>query len=408
MKALKLLTLLSLLSSNLLFAEEKNEKLEAYISDIKKKQYNYDYQKNESDSSKLRDSWIAPLNLNYSYSVSEPYDNEQKSENASIKMDQTIFQSGGIYYGIKYAEFSKKYADYSVDIAKRKLVKEAVSLLMQIKQMRLKIQRQELQIQNSEINLKLKKEQYLSGQLDSGFLDNAVIERNIVIQALYDIETNRERLVSKFQAISDISYKTADIPYLPILSEEEFLKHNIVLKMSQSEIEKNRYNKDVTTAKYLPRLNVIAGYNWDNTQNQQFGNTGAGFSGKTDYYNYGVRASMPLDINTFVDIESSRIEYLKSQVNTIDKERELKALFEQVMQNIENFDKKRTLSIENRDIYSKLLDDTQRLFDAGYKTQYDVDLLTNSVEISEIDLKVFEIDKQLELLTLYEMYKNEI
>ena len=122
MKASTLLILLSLLSSTSLLAQEKNEKLEAYISDIKKKQYIYDYQKNESDSSKLRDSWIAPLNLNYSYSVSEPYDNEQKSENASIKMDQTIFQSGGIYYGIKYAEFSKKYADYSVDIAKRKLV----------------------------------------------------------------------------------------------------------------------------------------------------------------------------------------------------------------------------------------------------------------------------------------------
>ena len=407
MKALKLLTLLSLLSSTLLFSEEKNEKLEAYISDIKKKQYNYDYQKNESDISKLRDSWIAPLNLNYSYSVSEPYDNEQKSENASIKMDQTIFQSGGIYYGIKYAEFSKKYADYSVDYAKRKLVKEAVSLLMQVKQMGLKIQRQELQIQNSKINLKLKEEQYLNGQLDSGFLDNAVIERNIVIQALYDIETNKERLVSKFQAISDISYRDADIPYLATLSEEEFLKHNIILKMSQSEIEKNRYNKDVTTAKYLPRLNVVAGYNWDKTENQQFGNTGAGFSGQTDYYNYGVRASMPLDENTFVDIESSRIDYLKSQINIEDRKRELRAIFEQVMQNIENFEKKRTLSIENRDIYSKLLDDTQRLFSAGYKTQYDVDLLTNSVQISEIDLKVFEIDKQLELLTLYEMYKND-
>jgi len=37
-----------------------------------------------------------------------------------------------------------------------------------------------------------------------------------------------------------------------------------------------------------------------------------------------------------------------------------------------------------------------------------VSLLENSVKIQKIDLKIFEIDKQLELLTLYEMYKHEI
>ena len=178
--------------------------------------------------------------------------------------------------------------------------------------------------------------------------------------------------------------------------------------MSQSDIEKNRYAKDVTVAKYLPRISVVAGYNWDKSENQQFGNTGAGFSGETDYYNYGLRASMPLDINTFRDVEVSKVEYLKSKVVIEDKKRELIAIYEQVMQNIENFDKKKSLSVENKDIYEKLLSDTKKLFEAGYKTEYDVALLENSVEIQKIDLKVFEIDKQLELLTLYEMYKHEI
>lgn len=136
MKALKLSTaLLALCSTTLLFGDEK---LEDYISETKKEQFRYDYQKNEADGSKLRDSWIAPLNLNYSYSKSNPYGEEQLNESASIKMDQSIFQSGGIYYGIKFAEASKIYADYSVDVAKRKLIKDAVALLMQIKQMDLK------------------------------------------------------------------------------------------------------------------------------------------------------------------------------------------------------------------------------------------------------------------------------
>ena len=408
MRVLNLLILLFLLSSSFLVAEEKNEKLEAYISENKKELFSYDYKKIEAESLKLRDSWISPLHINYGYSKSNPYDNEQTSQNAAIKMDQTIFQSGGIYYGIKFAEASRIYSNYSVDVQKRKLVKDAISLLMQIKQMGLKVKRQKLQIKNSEINLEQKKEQYLNGQLDSGFLDNAIIERNIVIQMLYDIETNEERLVSRFQAISDIDYKTASIPYLEMLQKDKFLKYNIVINMSNSDIERNRYSKDVTISKYLPRISVIAGYSWDKTENQQFGNTGAGFSGNTDYYNYGLRASMPLDINTFRDIEVSKLEYLKSKAVIEDKKRQLLAIYEQVMQNIANFDKKKALSMENRDIYEKLLSDTKNLFAAGYKTEYDVSLLENSVEIQKIDMKIFEIDKQIELLTLYEMYKNEI
>lgn len=404
MKALRLLIALSLLYNIVLFADNKSDNFNNFISKNKIEQFSYDYKKIEVDTSKLRDSWIAPLNLQYSYVKSNPYSKLQNSQNAAIKMDQPIFQSGGIYYGIKFAEASRVYANYSVDVAKRKLIKDAIALLMQIKQSDFRINKQNLQIKNSEINLKLKKEQYLNGQLDSGFLDNAIIERNILIQALYDIQTNKERLVSKFKTISDISYESVKMPHLELLSEDEFLANNIALKMSESDSKKTEYNKDITTSKYLPKVSFTAGYNWSKSENNlfQFG------SNEKNYYDYGVKAYLPIDINTFRDVESSRIAYLKSKVILKDKKRELKALFEQVMQNINNLDKKRLLSVENKEIYEKLLLDTRNLFQAGYKTEYDVELLENSVKIQEINSGIFEIDKQLELLTLYEMYKNEI
>jgi len=403
MKVLNISVALFLACSTLLSAAEKNEKLEEYISQNKKEQFSYDYQKNEAESSKLRDSWIAPLNLQYSYTVSNPYSAEQTSQNAAIKLDQPIFQSGGIYYAIKFAEVSHLYANYSVDAAKRKLVKDAISLLMQIKQLKLKIDKQNLQIKNAEINLELKKEQYLSGQLDSGFLDNAIIERNSVIQALYDIETTKERLISKFQAISDSSYESAQIPHLEVLDKESFLEYNILLNISKSDREKYRYTKNMTIAKYLLKVSITGGYNWSKSEKQLF----SASDGERDYYDYGVKASMPLSINTFRDVESAKIDFLKSKLVIEDKKRELNALFEQVMQNIDNFDKKRVLSIENRDLYEKLLVDTKNLFTAGYKTKYDVDLLENSVEIQKLDVMIFDIDRQLELLTLYEMYIND-
>jgi len=406
MKVLKLSLSLFLAYSSLSFANENNNTLDTYLSEFKKLEFGYDYEKNEAESSKLRDSWIAPLQLNYSYSRSKPYEEEQTNQNAAIKMDQPIFQSGGIYYGIKFANASKRYSDYSIDVAKRKMIKDTVSILMQIKQMALKIEAQKLLIINSEINLAQKKEQYLSGQLDSGFLDNAIIQRNIVISSLYDIETAKEKLITQFSTLSDLDYRSARIPHLEYLSSEEFIKHNIVLKQNDAVIEKNDYYKNVTLAKYLPKVSLTAGYNWSKSE-QQFDSSLKPFKNDLNYYDYGVRGSMPLDINTFRDIESVKVDYLKSKVIRADKKRELEALFEQVLHNIANFDKKISLSNENIEIYSRLLSDTKELFSVGHKTQYDVDTLENSLKIQSIDSKVYEIDKQLSLLNLYEMYVND-
>ena len=406
MKVLKLSISLCLVYSSLVFANENNNSLDSYLSDFKQLEFGYDYEKNEAESSKLRDSWIAPININYSYVRSNPFEDDQTNQNAAIKMDQPIFQSGGIYYGIKFANASKRYSDYSIDVAKRKMIKETISILMQIKQTTLKEEAQKLQIENSEINLAQKKEQYLSGQLDSGFLDNAVIQRNIVIQALYDIETAKERLITQFQTLSDLDYESATIPHLEFISSEEFIKHNIVLKQNQAEIDKNDYFKNVTIAKYLPKVSFTAGYNWSKSE-QQFVQGQQPFKNDLNYYDYGIRASMPLDINTFRDIESVKVDYLKSKVLQKDKRRELKALFAQVFHNIENFDKKIALSDENIEIYSRLLSDTKELFSVGHKTQYDVDTLQNSLDIQALDSKVYEIDKQLSLLNLYEMYVND-
>jgi len=408
MKALKLSLLLFLSSSTFVSADENNATLESYISTYKNEAFSYDYEKNKAESSKLRDSWIAPININYSLSRSKPYEKEQQNESAAIKMDQPIFQSGGIYYGIKFANASKRYSDYSIDVAKRKMIKDTIALLMQIKQTALKEKKQALLIENSDINLKQKQEEYLSGQLDSGFLDNAIIQKNIVTQTLYDIQTAKEKLISQFHTLSDLDYKTAHIPHLEFITQKDFIKHNIILKKTDAAVMKNRYAKDVRIAKYLPRVSITAGYNWSKSGGQQFYAGGQLFdsSNELNYYDYGLRATMPIDINTFRDIESAKVDYLKSQVVKKDKERELQALFEQVMHNIDNVDKKIALSYENKKLYSKLLRDTKELYAAGYKTEYDVNTLQNSLAIQNLDTKIYEIDKQLELLTLYEMYVN--
>jgi len=405
MRALSLLTSLLVAYSSTISASESKTEFDKYISNSKNQQFSFDYKKVDLESSKLRDSWISPIRLQYSYNKSKPNSLEQIYQGASIKIDQPIFKSGGIYFGIKFAEASRRYSNFSVDLAKRKLIVDAISLLIQIKQSSLKIEKQKLQIENTDIKLEIKKEQYINGQLDSSFLDNAIIEKNIATQILFDIQTAREKMISRFKSISDNQYTNIEIPHLNILNKQQFLENNIVLNMANSKIQKDRYYKNMTITKYLPQINLVAGYNWDKSKIEQLNNSF--IVDENDYKNYGFRASMPLDINSFRDIEVSKVEYLKSTEVLKDKERELSAIFEQVIQNIDNLNKKESLSVSNIELYDKLLSDTKKLYSVGYKTQFDVDLLANSLKIQKFSSKIFELDKQLELLTLYEMYNSK-
>ncbi len=403
MKVLKPLIVL-LVSYNLFADTNTTRKLEEYISKYKQQEFAYDYKKNEQESLKLRDSWIAPLQLNYRYNKSNPYDNTQTNKTSSISMNQSIFRSGGIFYGIKYATASKRYNQYTIDVQKRKLIKDAISLLMQIKQVDLRIKKQQKQVKNSQIKLEQNRQEYLSGELDSGFLDNAVIQLNIVKQALFDLQAQKEKLISRFHSLSDIDYKTAFIPTLLNITKEDFLQHNIVLKLYTTQRKRDDYKINVTMAKYLPNLSFIASYNRDEVTNPSFAGTPVQSPTSTNYYNYGFTLSMPLDYNSLRDIESAKIDHLKSSVVIEDKKRELVSLYEQVEQNLKKFEKKITLAQENYDIYKKLLDDTKQLYKAGYKAKPDVELLQNSADMAQIDIKIYKIDKQLELLNLYEYY----
>jgi len=390
--------------------------LEDYLSELKRKQFGYEYEKVDNESSKLRDSWIRPVMLQYNIARQNPY-NEQTSANtetenqsAAIAIDQPIFQSGGIIYGVKFANASREFANYSIDQQKRIMIKQTIDLLMQVKQSELTIEKQSLQISNSTINLEQKREQYLNGQLDSGFLNNAIIELNIVKQALFDLETRDSQLISQFKKLSDLDPKIAKIPFLAIVDEKKFMEQNIDIKLSESESEKNRFNKNITLVKYLPSINIQASYNWQSQESFfYFGsNPQKSTPPNTTYYRYGLSASMPLDINSYNDFQAAKVEYLKSRVVIDDKKRELKLLFDQVMQNLTNYDKKIDLAEENRKLYEELLSDTKDLFKAGYKTQYDVDILSNSMMIEEVNKKIYEIDKQLELLTLYEKMTSDV
>jgi len=398
----------SLLLGPLLAASEQQASLEGYLSGLKEEQFRLEQQRIDAQSSTLRDSWIQPIRLQYTYMKSDPYGSDQTAQNTTVVIDQPLFKSGGIYYAVKFADASHRNATDTLEQQRRALIKQTVSLLMQIRQSDLRQQRQQRVIENARINLEQKRELFLGGQLDSGFLDSAMIEDNTATLALYDIETALVKLKASFRALSDLDPDTAPLPTLSFVTEAQFLEANTELRRLQSQTLMQEYNSDVTFAKYLPQLNLVAGYNREVSEGVVYPFLATPLpETKEEYYNYGFKVSMPLDINSISDTEAARVSHLKSRVELQDKAREQRALYEQVRHNLDNYDRKIALAESNRELYSKILDETRLLHEAGYKTAADVRNLENSVAIQEFDRAIYGLDRQLELLELYEKLHGE-
>lgn len=382
--------------------------VDTLLSALKEEQLELDYRRTQLQSDILRDAWLQPLVVRYSYGKSDQYEGDSTTQTAAVLIDQPIFRSGGIYYGIKFAEASRRATNLSIDAARQKLIKEAAGLLMQIRQSDLRIAKQELLISNAGLNLELKTESYLHGELDSGFLDNAIIEKNLLTLSLFDLQTQKAKQISAYESISDAPYSTTPIPKLRWFEQSFFESEAIDLKLTQSESEKSHWNANMIRAKYLPSISINAAYNWNRLDDAKFAGMLGSVSVENHYTTYGLTATMPIDFNEFREMESARIETLKSTLQIADKKRELNALYQQVRHNLSNSEKKRALAEENQKLYAKLLADTEELYKAGYKTEYDVKMLSNSHKIQQIEKEIIELDTQLELLNLYEKVNSAI
>ncbi len=395
MKVLKHLSIF--LCSSLLVASSQE-----YLLDTKLQEFEYDYEKNKAQSNLLKNSWIAPIMLNYSYTRSNATSSDESSQAASVSITQPIFQTGGIVYGIKYAKALKEFGNYTIDLQKTQMKKSVLELLIKLKQIDLKLQKQELLIQNAQLDLDAKQSRYLNGEIDSGFLDNAIIKLNSMTLVRYDLETAKQNLLSSLKTLSKIDYKTFPLPRLKLLTKEEFFQQNILLKMQKAKVKSSSYQKDMIVAKYLPQVALIGSYNWSKIP--------APIGGKIeqDYYNYGVSVTLPLNVNSFDDMEAQRVQQFKEKLLLEDNKRELQALYERVEHNLQNLKNKEQLSLQSVAIYKKLLKDTTVLFQSGYKTAADVLMLQNSLTTAKIDKEILELDRDIELLNLYEMVEDEI
>lgn len=354
----------------------------------------FELNQNKVDEStkKLKKDWINPITYKYSKNYGESADLEK----SMITVNQPIFKSGGIYKAIEYAKSSQKYSTLDIDIQRKNLIKDAYTLLFNINKTNYEIKRSKIQVKNANIDINRKKEQVLNGFLDASFLDNAILDANKAKITLADLEQKKKEQINSFNNFASSNYESFDLPSFDLIDEENYLEKNLELSKTKADIDTKYQYKGVTLAKYLPSVNATFDYTKNHSSTNNLDD---------NVKNYGIAISVPLDVRTFNDIEVSQIDYLTAKLNLKNKILEEKNFYKSKLAKIDTINSKITITKEDYKLYDSLLSIMIEESDAGLKTASDVQTLQNSQKIKALDLKIYKIDKQIELLEVYAKLK---
>jgi outer membrane protein TolC len=375
------------------------------LSDNKELLFDYQFQSNELESDILSKSWMNPVRLQYSRDYSTQIEDvTRETGRYSVIIDQPIFRSGGIYYGIKYSEAFRDANIAELKLQKRTMIGDAISILFNLKKTKLEQEKMKFQIKNDTIDIRQKRDSYEAGLLDSSFLDQAILKKSQDETALLQMELNLMELKQKFSLLSDKDPNTLRLPNLKLMSKSNYSAENLELKRDRLLAEQSDYNQKVTWAKYLPTVSLQGQYTGLDGDNPLFQPLGM----KEQYYNYGFTVSIPLDINSFSDIEASKVEKLRAAVEVLDRKDTVEEEYNWIQNSLGILDKKIMLAEKDEKVYKSLYRLTKNLAEAGEKTSLDADIMRNSLQIRKIDQKIYEIDKQIQLLKLYVRVENAI
>ncbi|MDD2450835.1 TolC family protein [Sulfurovum sp.] len=379
--------------SMLSYADELGEILSTKKSMI----FDYQMQTNELESDKLSKSWVNPVMLRYNRSFNEQFKSGTIiTDNFTVSIDQPIFRSGGIYYAIKYSEALREANDAEIRLQRRMMIADAVTTLFNIHKNRLQQKKMRYQINNDKIDIRQKRDSYNAGLLDSSFLDQAMLKKSQDETTLLELQLGLRAYQQQFTLLSDKDPDTLKLPTLTLVNKKAYKEANLELQRDRQKALEMSHNQKMTWAKYLPTVSVSGQYT-DGDINPLFQNPNL----KEKYYSYGISVSMPLDINTFDDIEASKVAKLQAEVQVLDREDTVEQEYEWILSNLEILERKIALAREDEKLYENLYEVTSNLAKAGEKTSLDADVMQNTLQIRKLDQKIYAIDKQIELLKLY-------
>ncbi|MDO9208771.1 MAG: TolC family protein [Sulfuricurvum sp.] len=367
------------------------------------KQSYYEQQQRQIDagSEKLRYDWISPLNLKastvYEKSSTGAHDTRQS---ISAGVAQDVFRSGGITYAIGYADAKKEADTIGMQKEIAGIHQELISAVLTYKKNALILEQSEIKLKNAKIEIFLKRKQYEAGDIDITLLNNALMNQSSELKNNTSIRFALANQRLEAAKLSDRSIDAIEFPLFALTQKEEFLKEewNIHYADSLSQTTAQHYGQ--TKSSYLPKLTFIADAGVQHYDSREF----------TDYrgnfYDMGLQLTMPLTYNASAALQEVQSTYLKQQAQTADIKRQMNAQYDQSVAHIESYQRVIAITKENLKFYNELINATKAAVDTGYKAGYDLQTLQNTRSIEELEIKINEINIQIELSTLHFMMRH--
>lgn len=347
---------------------------------------------------KLENSWINPIRLQYSKTYSSQFPSTVGTGQFLISVDQPIFKSGGIWAALKYAKAQGYANSLDIEIQKRELISQALNILYNLRKSHLQLQKSDYLIQNDKLDMIIQKESYDAGLTNRTLYDQSLLKHNRDITSKLDIELSIAKLENQFSLLSDDDPYKLKIPNFAMIDEKRYNESQLELQRDVSRIEEKKQYSHMTWSKYLPEV-ALTGRYVNEDLNPLF--SAPGSSLKREYYNYGFRVSIPLNINMMKDVEISKIDHMNAQLTLEEKKKEIANRFKLITKRLAIIDKKIALSKEDANHYASMEVVAYDLEQAGDATSYDTEIVTNTLKVREIDQDVYKIDAQLELMELY-------
>jgi outer membrane protein TolC len=191
-----------------------------------------------------------------------------------------------------------------------------------------------------------------------------------------------------------------ELPLLTKVEGKDFDEKNLEILKTQIDIESKKNLEETTISNYRPSIVANGSYTYDHTS------ISSSHPKDTTGSVYGVKVVVPLDYNYYAKTGSAKVDYLKSKQDLEILKTKEANFFQTQELKIAMLNSKLTLTKENIVVYNDLLAQNIELAGVGIKTQDDVQVIQNSRDSELLNIKIFEIEKQLELLEIYGKIEN--
>lgn len=353
----------------------------------------------KQDHEKSKNQWISPINIssniNRSHSFSD--ENDKLNKTVSLGFTQSIYESGGIEFTIKYAN-EKLQSDFlNWQNENNQILQTVYETLLQIKKINIQLEQSDYELKNKEIELILKKIQYENGKSDIIELNNAIMAKNNQYKENVNLKNSLKKQKLILEKYTKLKYQQIELIDFSNINKSDYIKKNIQLLYEDSlaNLANTSYKKQ--KASYLPKVTLSTNLSYSENEDLISNNRDDNNSGSI-----GLSLSMPLyDINKKATLEKLRLEALKQKVNLIDLKNQIQKEFDETLTKIQTYKNYNKIINENIELYDDLIQINQVSSQAGMSSKYDLEILKNTKKINEYDLAINNIDMQLEYAKLY-------